>query len=209
MSGKLASLIGLARFLYLQRVTGFSPPGDEPFMDAAGVARFRLELGRASHYVEFGSGGSTVMADRAGLPTVSVENDRFYARAVASRLGSATVRQIVVPMGLTREWGWPLRPSQRAAQAYVTAPWDQPWFPDFILVDGRYRVACALESARRAHAAGTTATLMFDDYAERPQYHVVEDHLGPPEMAGRAALFRIGLGPVPEAAVTPWLDVPA
>lgn len=210
MSSKVQSLINLARFLYVQRVTGFDPPGDEPFMDAEGVARFRRELARARSYVEFGSGGSTVLVDRAGIPAISVENDRFYARAVATRLGQGAVRQIVVPMGLTREWGFPLLPSQRAAWRYVSAPWDQiGTFPDLVLVDGRYRVACALESARRAHVAGASAVLMFDDYAPRQHYFAVEDYLGKPEMDGRAALFRIGANDVPEGAVARWLQDPA
>ena len=206
---KLKSLIGLARFLYVQRVRGFSPPGDEPLMDSAGVARFRSEVTRATRYVEFGSGGSTVMVDRLGIPAVSVENDRFYAKAVATRLGQGRVRQVVIPMGLTREWGFPLRPSPSAAARYVSAPWEDGVFPDLILVDGRYRIACALESARRAFAAGARPLLMFDDYVPRPHYRVVEDHLGTPELDGRAALFRLGAADVPAGVVERWLRDPA
>lgn len=209
MIGKLQRLIDLARFLYVQRIRGFDPPGDEPFMDQAGIARFRHELARARRYVEFGSGGSTVLVDRAGIPAVSVENDRFYARAVARRLGQGQVRQIVVPMGVTREWGFPLFPNRRAGWRYVSAPWEDGGpFPDLVLVDGRYRIACALESARRAHAAGTSAVLMFDDYAPRPWYRAVEEYLGEPELDGRAALFRIGAVAVPEAVVAHWLQDP-
>lgn len=208
MSG-FQRLIGLARFIYLQRITGFAPPGDEPFMDAQGIARFKREVARARGYVEFGSGGSTVVVDRSGIPAVSVENDPYYAKAVASRLGQGSVRQVVTSMGITREWGFPLFPSKWAAWRYVTAPWGGGPFPDFILVDGRYRVACALESARRARLAGATATLMFDDYAERPHYHVVEDYLGKPELDGRAAIFRIGDADIPETVVQRWLQDPA
>jgi hypothetical protein len=214
MNRKLQSLINLVRFLYAQRIKGFAPPGDVPLMDEAGIARFQRELARASRYVEFGSGGSTVLVDRAGIPAISVENDRFYARAVASRLGRGAVRQIVVPMGLTREWGYPLWRSTQAAWRYVSAPWGEGpgeagTFPDLVLVDGRYRVACALEAARRAHAAGASATLMFDDYTPRAHYRAVEEYLGQPELDGRAALFRIGQADVPETAVLHWLRDPA
>ena len=191
----------LLKFFYIQRIKGFDPPSDEPFMDAEGVARFRQELSRATRYIEFGSGGTTVLADRAGLDTISVENDRFYARAVASRLHGGRVHQVVVDNGLTREWGFPLFSGVRKAEAYVSAPFGKAPFPDFILVDGRYRVACALESARQAQVRGMSATLMFDDYAGRPHYHAVETHLGPPEMAGRAAVFRIGSQVLPRSAV--------
>lgn len=193
--------VDLLKFLYLQRVKGFDPPGDEPFMDPEGAARFKVELAKATRYLEFGSGGTTVIADRAGIETISVENDRFYARAVASRLAGGRVRQIVIDNGLTREWGFPLFPAPYKAEVYVGAPFGRYPFPDFILVDGRYRVACALESARQAQLRGLVATLMFDDYLERPHYHAVEQHLGTPEMAGRAALFRIGSQVLPRAAV--------
>lgn len=197
------------KFLYLQRVKGFSPPGDEPFMPAAEVARFKEEIRKARHYVEFGSGGSTIYASRLGIQTISVENDRFFARTVATKLLGDSVTQVVTAMGITREWGMPLFPSARKAKRYVTAPWGSGRFPDFILVDGRYRVACALESARRAHACNATAVLMFDDYAMRPYYHVVEDYLGPPKLVGRAGVFQIGHQIVPTAIVLKWLDDPA
>lgn len=203
---KIRKLIDLLKFLHLQRVKGFAPPGDEPFMDAPGITRFRREARRARSYVEFGSGGSTVFVDRAGIPAVSVENDPYYARAVAARLCFGSVAQRVVRMGLTQAWGVPLFPRADRAQAYVSAPWDIALFPDFILVDGRYRVACALESARRAHAVGAKATLMFDDYTPRPHYHAVEQLLGEPELAGRAAIFQIGSQPVTATDVQPWLN---
>lgn len=209
MRNRIKRYTNLLRFLYIQRIKGFTPPGDEPHMDPPGVDRFRNEISKATNYVEFGSGGSTVLVDRKHIRAISVENDRFFARAVSSRLTSGMVRLIVVNMGLTVEWGFPHFPSERKARDYVTAPWtDKGAFPDFILVDGRYRVACALESARRAHAAEASAVLMFDDYASRPYYHAVENLLGEPEMAGRAAIFRIGPQDIPASAVEPWLKDP-
>lgn len=195
----------LARFLYVQRVQGFDPPGDEPFMDPPGVERFKRELVKAAAYVEFGSGGTTVLADKAGIPSVSVESDRFYARAVAARLTGGNVRQVVVDLGLTREWGTPIFSTPAKAMKYVSAPFGDGPFPDFVLVDGRYRVACALEAARRAQLAGRGATLMFDDYGLRSHYHAVEQFLGTPDMVGRAAFFRIGERPIPQEAVAGFL----
>lgn len=203
---KIRKLVDLLKFLHLQRIRGFDPPGDEPFMDKAGIERFKHEVARAKAYVEFGSGGSTVYVDRAGIPAISVENDPYYARAVAARLGGGNVQQRVVRMGITQAWGVPLFPKEDRALAYVAAPWDLQPFPDLILVDGRYRVACALEAARRAHSTGKRATVMFDDYATRTHYHAVEWHLGIPEMAGRTALFGIGEQQVIEADVQPWLN---
>ena len=74
-------------------------------------------------------------------------------------------------------------------------------FPDFILVDGRYRVACALESARPRVYARASSKLLFDDYALREQYHVVEKYIGPPQRIGRAALFTVGDREIPGDAI--------
>lgn len=66
----------------------------------AEVARFKDEIGTAQHYLEHGSGDSAVYGSRMGVQTTSVENDRFYARAVASQFHGKTVSQIVVGMAL-------------------------------------------------------------------------------------------------------------
>ncbi|MXP44614.1 hypothetical protein [Allopontixanthobacter sediminis] len=200
---------GLLKFIVRQRFKGFSPPGNEPYMPPAEVKFFKENIGLALNYVEFGSGGSTVYASRLGVKTISVENDRFYAQAVAAQLHGNTVTQIVASMGITREWGMPLFPSATKAKRYVTAPWGSAPFPQFILIDGRYRVACALESARQAHNAHAKSVLMFDDYSMRPQYHMIEEYLGSPIFVGRAAVFHIGTQVVPLAMVEKSLNDPA
>lgn len=186
----LAELRELPAFIYLQRIKGFEPPGDEPWMDPPGAARFKLELAKATVYVEFGSGATTVLADRAGIPAISVESDRYYARVVAKRL-TGSVEQIVVPLGLTGPWGSPLRSTLLKGMTYAQAPYDRGLIPDFILVDGRYRAACALIAANQAAVWGRHVTLMFDDYADRPWYHFIEEYLDPPERVGRAAIFKL------------------
>lgn len=187
----LSELRELPGFFYTQRVKGFDPPGDEPWMDPAGAARFKYELSRATGYVEYGSGATTVIADRAGIPAVSVESDPYYSRAVATRL-TGSIDQVVVNLGITGPWGTPLRSTAHKGLRYVEAPFGRGFFPDFILVDGRYRAACALNAANEATAHNRSATMMFDDYANRPWYHFIEEHMGAPELVGRAAIFKLG-----------------
>ena len=208
MINRFQTIFRLLQFLYIQRVKGLSPPGDEPYMPPKEVARFKYEISKASHYVEFGSGGSTVYASHQGLKTVSVENDRFYARVVATRLLQGSVKQMIVGMGITGEWGMPIFPKPQKARKYISAPWQDETFPQFILVDGRYRVACALESARRAQLAGKSSVLMFDDYELRSSYHQIEQILGAPEMCGRSAIFNIGSQKVENSIIAYWLNDP-
>jgi hypothetical protein len=197
-----AKLVETVRLLVVQRTVGMAPPGEQPHMTDAVAARFREELARAALYLEYGSGGSTVMADRLGIPTLSVESDRYFARATAKVLSAGTsVRQVAADIGLTRLWGRPVVNSPAKGRLYVNAPFGEAGpFPDFILVDGRYRVACALECARRAFARGTSATLLFDDY-QRACYRMAEHYLGPPEPVGDAAIFIIGAREPPAAAI--------
>ena len=191
----------LARFLYKRRAHGLPPPGDTPLFDPEGIEVFGAELAKATSYLEFGSGGSTVLVDRAGIPGVSVESDAIYAAAVRSRLKGGRVRIVSPDIGLTGEWGTPLFRNHAKWRRYIEAPFPIEPFPNFILVDGRFRVACALQAAKYAHEAGVLATLMFDDYTPRPHYHVVESHIGQPRIVGRAALFKIGATPISQAAI--------
>lgn len=198
----------LLRFLHLQRVRGFDPP-TSPHMDDEAAAWLEQQLRKTRLYLEYGSGGSTVLASKLAVPTISIESDRFYAAAVRSVLPAPDQVRLLVPkMGLTGEWGLPVFFRGRKGRRYVMAPFDllDGRFPDLVFIDGRYRVAAALESARRAAQAGSSARLMLDDYAERPNYHVLEQYLGVPERIGRAALFTIGRRQIAEEIVEEQLS---
>ena len=58
-------------------------------------------------------------------------------------------------------------------------------FPDVILIDGRFRVACVLESL--INLGDHECIFMIDDYSDRLDYHILEEEcfLTPIEMAGR------------------------
>jgi hypothetical protein len=191
----------LVRFLYNRRKNGVPPPKDIPWFDAEGVKAFKAELAKASSYLEYGSGGTTVLADRAGIPTVSVESDPYFAQAVRSTMRGRRVKLLNPNMGLTGFYGTPLLRRKAKSQRYIEAPFPSAPFPDFILIDGRYRVACALAAAKHAHEAGRRATLMFDDYARRGYYHLIEKFLGKPQLRGRAAFFSIGLCAIDQSAI--------
>lgn len=189
----------IARFFYHQRLIGFSVP-DEPWFDEASSSNFRKLLGDAQSYVEYGSGGSTVLADRLDMPTVTVEGDPFFARAVARKIRPhGSVELLVADIGTTVEWGAPmfkrLTPGRKARwlsyidTAYETLKALKRPLPDLVLVDGRMRRACALEAVRQAQAGDHPVTVCFDDYVPRAHYKDVETWLGKPRIVGRMAIF--------------------
>lgn len=192
----------LARFLVLQRVHGFDVP-IEPHLDDAAKIMFEDLLRESSGFLEFGSGGSTRLADKLGKKTLAIESDRFFARVVRSSLQEHSNVQIIdIDIGVTGPWSYPIfdRPTERRLRRwsnYVQRPFDvlktRDWFPDFVFVDGRFRQACVLQTTRSALAHGRSLKLLFDDYFNdgREHYHAVEQWLGTPERAGRAALFTV------------------
>lgn len=177
---------------------------DQPAFDPEFEDLFREKIQQAKYYLEFGSGASTVLAAQAGVEAICVESDRKYADAVLKKVGSeAPVTIIYSDIGLTEEWGYPVftRPSNAKHDRwrnYTEKAFSQisrsGKFPDMILVDGRFRVACALASAFHAKKAEANAALYIDDYVGREHYKQVEDFLGTPLIVGRTACFSIGPG---------------
>lgn len=189
-----------AKVVIENRTRHFDVPS-EPHFDEESTAYFRKQLKSARSYLEYGSGGSTILASKTVNTLVSVDSDAHFLREVRRKLAEdgrcATTKLIHVNIGLTHDWGMPVftKPTPRRVrrwEGYPTAPWR--YFrsiaqqPDLILVDGRFRVACVLESLLSLSPLSKTQILL-DDYDSRPEYEVVEQfaHV---EMAGRMAILR-------------------
>jgi predicted O-linked N-acetylglucosamine transferase (SPINDLY family) len=168
-----------------------------PHMEAEGRALLSSHLARSKIFLEYGSGGSSVMAANTAVRHIySVDSDLLFLRGVEARIerSGATPGKYVpiyVDIGPTGAWGVP-QDRGYAAQwpRYISEPWtvmrQRQHTPDLILVDGRFRVASFLASALQAPAG---CVILFDDYFDRPQYHIVEEYLKPTRSAGRMAEF--------------------
>ena len=73
-------------------------------------------------------------------------------------------------------------------QRYATTPWEflraHAVEPDTILVDGRFRVDCILESLLNL-SDGSSCVILVDDYVDRPEYAVVEQFTDRVATAGK------------------------
>jgi hypothetical protein len=129
-------------------------------------------------YLEFGIGGSTLLAVRSGAEIViAADSDQRWvetARAhpeLAPRVAAGQVRLVHADIGPTANWGEPTSTAQRARWPnYLARPWAE-WealgvLPDLVYVDGRFRVACCL-----------SVLLVFADQAEAPR--VMIHDIGP------------------------------
>jgi hypothetical protein len=190
--------------LALGRVRGYEVP-DTPHFEPESLEYFQSRVRSGQLYMEYGSGGSTVLAARAGANVISVETDRHYLQSVSKKVAVTApdthADLIHADIGLTREWGRPVltRPTAHRVAAwarYLEAPWGSPELadrrPDVILVDGRFRVAAALTCLKHLGADGRSE-ILFDDYVDRPHYRHVEKLMPVVGTVGRMAIFK----PVP------------
>jgi hypothetical protein len=109
---------------------------------------------RRQHAVEFGCGASTVLLLRNGVGAVdSVDSQPAWVSRVsdepdaAEALRTGRLRMHCIDIGPTRKWGHPVGDESKARwPQYAQAVWQAalPLPVDFVLVDGRFRVACAL-----------------------------------------------------------------
>lgn len=152
--------------------------------------------------LEYGAGGSTLFGARLpGRYIMSVESDEQWALDLQRRLDAEELpHQAVVhycDIGPTGNWGRPMEEAHwRKFYRYPCGIWSKDYFrhPDLVLIDGRFRAACFVATFLRI---SQPVTVLFDDYVERPAYHIVEKLAPPVEVFGRMALFRFKPGPRP------------
>jgi hypothetical protein len=144
----------------------------------------------ARHYLEFGAGASTIYACESSGPESidSVESSPEFVRerlvpnrAVARALESGRLALHVIDLGETKRWGKPKGSARwRSWPDYSGGVFATKRRHDTILVDGRFRVACALNAVLHAP---DDCTILIHDFWNRPRYHVLLDFL---EETGRA-----------------------
>ena len=148
--------------------------------------------------LEFGAGGSTTeFLTVAKHNLVTVENDwKFLCEVGLSLVNlqrTARWHPLFVDTGPVEKWGYPAnKETHQFSENYFLFPFNylskENIHPDFVFVDGRFRVACALCASLML---SNPFELFIDDYAGREHYWSVEIVFGDPVMVGRAALFKV------------------
>ena len=179
-------------------------PTDPHFSTPDSTRWFKEALRGGRLYLEYGAGGSTCLAAKFGVDFVCIESDRRFLRAVHRKIAADGLLDethqtfIHADIGRTAKWGQPavVVPPDRKRRERFARYSDYPpvllangAVPDLILVDGRFRLACALKAIRAlAHAPGWT--LAFDDYTNHAHYHAMERLCAPAQIIGHMAIFR-------------------
>ena len=152
-----------------------------PRMHPDELRRFLELLAGARRYLEFGMGGSTVLAAAHPLERIwCVDTSRDWIEKCGSHpsvrkaiaQGRMTLRHIDI--GPTREWGRPAdKDHMQRWPEYYLAIWRDiaPGTLDFVFVDGRWRVECILQALLRVSSECMLGLHDFSD--ERPRYKTI------------------------------------
>lgn len=191
-------------FLLKRRFLGIKIYNQPWFGSSTATDWFLDTIKNTDRYLEFGTGGSTYTAAKFGVEFVAVDSDREFLHAVEKKItdeGFADpMRQAFVHADIGKTGGrgrplhWKTADSERldAFRRYSDPPAQSlagGKTPHFVLVDGRFRVACALKALRMLHGRDGW-TLAVDDYARRRKYHVITEFAEPDEyVADRIAVF--------------------
>ena len=156
-------------------------------------AAFENIVRDAGVYFEYGCGASTRwVLQHTNAKIFSVDTDKAWGKSVirdSKKDELARLKLYYVDVGPTGNWGYPLTYSKRGNfKYYISGFWKLDQSPDCVLIDGRFRVACFLETMRQAPIG---CRVIFDDYRNRPHYHVVEEFFTPKYYSGRQAIFHV------------------
>jgi hypothetical protein len=148
-------------------------------MSASELILFRSFLAKSARYLEFGCGGSTVLASADGKAwIIAVDSSEEWLQQVATKCATAATRPelVVADIGKVGDWGYPIDPAARPRWAGyhsdVFQKLPKSTEADFVMVDGRFRVACFAQAVLNCPA---TALIGFHDFQSRPHYHIVRE----------------------------------
>jgi len=171
----------------------------EPHFETDATEFFLEKIAACRSYLEFGAGGSTLKAASLGLPFVSVECDRLFASAMRKSLSGLRKDQrlLYINVGLTTNWSEPLlKTPTKGRVTKWKAYWERAWNfvsesapPDLTLIDGRFRICCALETVKRL-SGRQDWTILVHDYTGRPIYRAIEEFANLERTVDSMAVFR-------------------
>jgi hypothetical protein len=150
---------------------------------------FKKQILECENYVEIGCGQSTVYCCTLKHlnKIVAIDTSSTWLKYVEHLVpNDSKVTLHHTNFGKVGEWGRPLNYTHIDQLHDYTSAVFKYCNPDLILIDGRFRVFCFLFTLQEA-TIGTR--IIFDDYTNRPHYHIIETVVRPIETCGRQALF--------------------
>ena len=158
----------------------------------------RNEQENSKIYLEFGSGNSTLMAASCChiQQMVVVESDDSFFRAnvdpnpeIKEALVSGKLNYQYINVGKTEEWGYPITFDYMESWSnYHSKAFHFGMNYDLVLVDGRFRIACILQTCL---SCSNKTRILVHDFFIRPSYFVVLPFLILIKQVDTFGLFKI------------------
>ena len=152
-----------------------------PWLSKNDTLMFYKYLDKASVYFEYGSGGSTYQAYiRNNITKIySVESDIEWSNKLQQQIGYNKVVYLYIEMDTRPNTGG--NPGKNStftqwinySNQLSNLTKDEQGLIDILFIDGRFRVACCLKSFS---LISSDCVVVFDDFLNRRQYHVVLDY---------------------------------
>ena len=151
---------------------------------------FKDVLKTSENFGEYGCGSSTEwVLKNTNANILSVDSSRDWVDKISSRnaIYNKRIKLKFIDLGEVENWGRPIGYEKSYNFInYFNWIWTQDILPDTVLIDGRFRVCCFLTSIKYANE---NTKIIFDDYNNRPYYHVIEKFIKKEQTCGRQALF--------------------
>lgn len=141
----------------------------------------------SKNYLEFGCGGSTfLMLYTTKANIFSVESNPDFIRHLQQNFLIQQGRQekrlefFLIDIGKTKAWGYPIDDSKKqnyplySSLVFNTLPQSTIQALDTIFIDGRFRVACALNAILYSNQ---DCKIIIHDFFNREHYHILLDFL--------------------------------
>ena len=142
----------------------------KPIMTPKEAKAFCYFMKPENIYFEFGSWGSTNIASYYKIKTFSVESDVNWHNKLKDDYINATYITIDLK---AKKAGYPGNMTTVEDWKHYIQSYKEEYNADIILIDGRFRVACALDIFDKIR---NDTIVLVHDYTIRPEYHIIEKY---------------------------------
>ncbi len=135
---------------------------------------FLDKLKKSKFYFEYGSGSSTLVASNLNKKFISIELDKKYYLELKKKIKNDQVKFFNIgPVG---EFSYPIFKLKKKIVNYINSIdtyLSNEDYPDLILIDGRFRIACCLNILKHIQKKSLKVLILLDDYEKRESYKIL------------------------------------
>ena len=151
----------------------------EPHFNLHDMIMFEKYIHKATNYFEYGSGGSTLSAEKLEniKKIYTVESDIQWFKLLKKKFkNSNKIKFLFIDLqSEPNDWGNPGKNSNQKDWINYSSQFGnlsdkEKKDIDLILIDGRFRVACCLKCF---NGMDPNCLIIFDDFLNRPKYHEI------------------------------------